>query len=134
MSSLHPFRLTVIFAISCTGLAQVLSMPTTPGGKFGGGMGLDPIEAARMNFDLFTINSQNANRTPLQSPGGSVSKFDLKAPARAKKEYEKGYQLLQRKDLQGAVEHLSNAIRIYKDFVAAHNSLGTAYLELNQNQ
>jgi VWFA-related protein len=97
-------------------------------------MGLDPLEAARMSFDLFLINSQNANRTPLQSPGGSVSKFDLKAPGKAKKEYEKGYQLLQRKDFQGAVEHLSNAIRIYKDFVAAHNALGTAYLDLNQAQ
>lgn len=134
MSYLHPFRVSVILMTSCIGMAQVLTMPTTPGGKFGGGMGLDPIEAARMNFDLFLINSQNADRTPLQSPGGSVSKFDLRAPAKAKREYEKGYELLQRKDLQGAVEHLSNAIRIYKDFVAAHNSLGTAYLDLNQNQ
>jgi VWFA-related protein len=134
MSYVRLSQLSVVFMLSCTGLAQVLSMPTTPGGKFGGGMGLDPIEAARMNFDLFTINSQNANRTPLQSPGGSVSKFDLKAPGKAKKEYERGYRLLQRKDLQGAVEHLTNAIRIYKDFVAAHNSLGTAYLELNKNQ
>jgi tetratricopeptide (TPR) repeat protein len=115
-------------------MAQVLSMPTTPGGKFGGGMGLDPLEAARMSFDLFTINSRNADRTPLQSPGGSVSKFDLKAPGKAKKEYAKGYQLLQRKDLQAAIEHLSKAIRIYPDFVAAHNSLGTAYLDQNRNQ
>jgi VWFA-related protein len=128
------FRTSLLLMLSCAGFAQVLSMPTTPGGKFGGGMGLDPIEAARMNFDLFTINSKNANRTPLQTPGGSVSKFDLKAPGKAKKEYEKGYQLLQRKDLQGAIEHLSNAIRIYKDFVAAHNSLGTAYLDSNQNK
>lgn len=128
------FHGLLVFVLCSAGVAQVLSMPTTPGGKFGGGMGLDPLEAARMNFDLFTINSKNANRTPLQSPGGSVSKFDLKAPGNAKREYEKGYQLLQRKDFQGAVEHLSNAIRIYKDFVAAHNSLGTAYLDLNQNQ
>ena len=80
-------------------------------------MGIDPLEAARMSFDIFTINSRNADRTPLQSPGGAISKFDLKGPGKAKKEYEKGYQLLQRQDLQGAVEHLSNAIRIYGDFV-----------------
>jgi Ca-activated chloride channel homolog len=134
MSYLRPFRLSIILVLSCTGFAQVLSMPTMPGGKFGGSMGIDPLEAGRMSFDIFTINSQNGNRTPLQSPGGSVSKFDLKAPGKAKKEYEKGYQLLQRKDLQGAVEHLSNAVRIYADFVSAHNALGTAYLDLNQNQ
>lgn len=134
MTHLHLFRVSVLLLLGCTATAQTLSMPTTPGGKFGGGMGLDPLEAARMSFDIFTINSRNADRTPLQSPGGSVSKFDLKAPGKAKKEYEKGYQLLQRKDLQGAVEHLSNAIRIYADFVAAHNALGTAYLDLNQDQ
>ncbi len=109
-------------------------MPTTPGGKFGGGMGLDPIEAARMSFDIFTINSRNADRTPLVTPGGSVSKYDLKAPGKARREYEKGYQLLQRKELQAAIEHLSKAIRIYANFVAAHNALGTAYLDLNQPQ
>ena len=97
-------------------------------------MGLDPIEAGRLNFDLFTINSANANHTPLVSPSGSVSKFDLKAPSKAKREYKKGYELLQRKDLQGAIEHLSQAIRFYAKFVAAHNALGTAYLELNQSQ
>jgi len=120
--------------MSCAGLAQVLSMPTTPGGKFGGGMGLDQIQATQISFDIFLINSRNADRTPLQSPSGSVSRFDLKAPGKAKKEYEKGYQLLQRKDLQAAVQHLSNAIRIYPDFVAARNSLGTAYLDQNQYQ
>lgn len=109
-------------------------MPTAPGGKFGGGMGLESIEAARLNFDLFTINSANANHTPLVSPSGSVSKFDLKAPGKAKREYEKGYQLLQRKELQDAIEHLSKAIRFYAKFVAAHNALGTAYLELNKNE
>lgn len=107
-------------------------MPTTPGGKFGGGMGMDAIDTARLDYDVFTINSRNANRTPLVSPSGSVSKFDLKAPGKAKKEYERGYQLLQRKDLQAAIEHLSIAIRMYANFVAAHNALGTAYLELKQ--
>ena len=134
MQYLNLVRLPFLLLLSCTAAAQVLSMPTTPGGKFGGGMGLDPIEASRISFDLFTINSRNANKTPLASPSGSVSKFDLKAPGKAKREYEKGYQLLQRKDLQGAVEHLSNAIRLYANFVAAYNALGTAYLELGQTQ
>ena len=94
MLYLRTLRFSVFFIMSCAGLAQVLSMPTTPGGKFGGGMGLDQIQATQISFDIFLINSRNADRTPLQSPSGSVSRFDLKAPGKAKKEYEKGYQLL----------------------------------------
>jgi Ca-activated chloride channel homolog len=134
MAYLHPFRLSILFLLSGAATAQVLSIPTTPGGKFGGSMGLDAIDKAKIDFDFFLINSRNANTTPLMRPSGSVSKFDLKAPAKAKREYQMGYQLLQRKDLQGAVDHLSSAIRIYANFVAAHNALGTAYLQLHQNQ
>jgi len=87
-----------------------------------------------MDFDIFTINGQNSGSTSLQTPSGSVSMLDLKAPGKAQKEYTKGYQLLLKKDYQGAVEHLENAIDIYPKFVAAHNALGNAYLKLNDNE
>src|ERR1019366_2317431 len=77
------------------------------------------------------INSQN--RSPLESPSGSLSKLDLKAPGKARREFDKGYQLLMRKDHQGAVAHLTTATSIYPSFVSAHNALGTAYLGLGQN-
>jgi VWFA-related protein len=94
---------------------------------------MDAIQTTQMDFNIFTINTRDPSRTPLESPSGSVSKLDLKAPGKAQREYQKAYQLLQRKDLQGAVEHLLNSIHIYPSFVAAHNALGTAYLDLNQN-
>ena len=80
---------------------------------------------------LWLINGRSSS--PLESPGGSLSKLDLKAPGKARHEYDKGYQLLQRKDLQGAVEHLTAATSIYTSYVAAHNALGSAYLALGQN-
>ena len=83
---------------------------------------------------FFTINGQNANGTPLETPSGSLSKLDLKAPGKAQREYDKGYQLLMRKDAAGAIAHLSGATTIYPSYVAAHNALGTAYLNLNQNE
>jgi len=95
---------------------------------------LDAIQASGMDWNFFLIDSRNPNGTPLESPSGSVSKLDLKAPGKAQREYEKGYQLLQRNDLQGAVQHLSNALSIYPSFVAAHNGLGTVYLKLSQNE
>jgi len=87
-----------------------------------------------MDFNLFTINSQNPDNTPLEGQSGSISKLDLKAPGKARREYEKGYQFLMKKDAQSAIEHLKTAIQIYPSYVAAHNALGTAYLNLNQNE
>jgi hypothetical protein len=78
-----------------------------------------------LDANLWLLNGQA--RSPLESPNGSLSKLDLKAPGKARHEYEKGYQLLMHKDLHGAVEHLTAATSIYPNFVAAHNSLGSAF-------
>ena len=39
-----------------------------------------------------------------------------------------------KKDLEAAITHLTKSIAIYPSFVAAHNALGTAYLNQGQNQ
>lgn len=115
-------------------IGQTLSLPES-GNRFGNALGsIDAIQRGRMDFDILTINGSNRDRTPLQSPSGSVSALDLKAPGKAQREYEKGYQCLQRRDLQGAIQHLTKAIDLYSSFVAAHNALGTALLELAQNE
>ena len=89
------------------------------------------VQSTVMDYNLWVING--AARSPLESRNGSVSKLDLKAPGKARREYEKGYQLLMKKDLQGAVDHLTTATSIYPAFVSAYNSLGSAYLSLGQN-
>jgi Ca-activated chloride channel family protein len=119
--------------LSCAATGQVLTIPGSTN-RFGNAFALDAIQTAQMDFNFLTINSQSPSTTPLQTPSGSVSKLDLKAPGKAQREYQKGYQLLLRKDLEGAVEHLVRAKTIYPEFVAAHNALGTAYLNLNQNE
>lgn len=120
---------------ACTATAQIFSAPSA-GGKFAGSMvGLDSIQTVGIDSNIFQINTQKAaNSSPLETSSGSISPLDLKSPAKARSEYEKGYRLLMRKDLQAAIEHLSKSIAIYADFVAAHNALGTAYLNLGQNQ
>ena len=119
--------------LSCVAAAQVLTFPTS-GNRLVNDASLDALQASEMDWNFFLINSKNPNATPLESPSGSVSKLDLKAPRKAQREYEKGYQLLLRRDLPGAVQHLTNATGIYPSFVAAHNALGTAYLNLSQNE
>jgi VWFA-related protein len=96
-------------------------------------VGLDPLSSAGMTNNLWWINGQQNGHSPLDSPTGSVSMLDLKAPGNARKEFAKGYQFLMRKDFPNAIEHLKAAISIYPDFVAAHNALGSVYLGQGQN-
>ena len=121
-------------ALTCTAAAQVLTFPSNNSSRYQSAVELDAIQTAQMDFNLFTINSQAGETTPLQTPSGSVSAFDMKAPAKARREYEKGYLLLMKKDAQGAIEHLEKAVALYPKFVAALNALGTAYLNLHQNE
>jgi VWFA-related protein len=122
-----------IFLFSCAAAAQVLSLPSATD-RFGNPSSMDEMQTSTLSFDIFLVNSRDPHHTNVQTPDDSVSKLDLKAPAKAQHEYAKGYQLLMRNSLQGAVEHLTDSIAIYPQFVAAHNALGTAYLNLGQNQ
>jgi Ca-activated chloride channel homolog len=128
------FCLTVFCARPASG--QVFSTPgSNNSSKFGVATSIDSISSAQIDGNLFLINSQGAGtRSQLQAPSGSISQLDLKAPAKAQREYAKGYQLLMKKDSQGAILHLTKSIDIYPDFVAAHNALGTAYLNRGDAQ
>jgi Ca-activated chloride channel family protein len=112
--------------------AQLFSVPSQ-GDKFGGGLtSLSALQTAKMDSIIFQFNTPDASS--LESPESSVSKLDLKAPGSARKEYEKGYLQLIRRNLPGAIDHLARATSIYPSFVAAHNALGIAYLNLGQVQ
>jgi Ca-activated chloride channel family protein len=133
-ASLRAFLLLVL---SCAATAQVMSIPSSGFGNIGSGgvgssaVGLGLTSSELMTNNLWAINQDH--RSSLESPNASLSKLDLKAPWKARREYEKGYQLLLRKDFKAAIEHLTAATSIYPSFVAAHNALGSAYLGLGQN-
>jgi len=126
-------RVLLLGLVACSAVAQVLNFPTSTN-RFTGATAMDAIQAGQMDFNIFMIDSRNPEGTDLQSPSGSVSNLDRKAPRKALRQYEKGYQLLLRKDFQGAIQFLAQATAIYPSFVAAHNALGTAYLDLGQNE
>jgi hypothetical protein len=96
------------------------------------GMGVSPILTSDAHFFFLAMEGQEARERHDQQeqPSEGVSMLDLKAPPGAKREFEKGVSLLFKKDLDGSVQHLSKAVTIYPKFVAAHNSLGTAYMDL----
>jgi VWFA-related protein len=133
--SLRRASLLVVFLVvgACEANAQVFTAPTSSS-NLGTLTSLGSVQAGQMDSNLFLINSKNPNTSPFQTSSGSVSQLDLKSPSKARREYEKGYQLLMRKNLEAAIEHLSKSIAIYPSFVAAHNALGTAYLNQGQNE
>ncbi|MGC1453169.1 MAG: tetratricopeptide repeat protein, partial [Candidatus Sulfotelmatobacter sp.] len=130
----------LVLSISSTAFSQVMSVPSSGFGDVGisaaglsglpMGVGVFSPEYMTNNLYSFTTNAQNHT---FESPSASLSKLDLKAPGKARHEYDKGYQLLMRKDFQNAVPHLASATSIYPNFVAAHNALGSAYLNLGQS-
>lgn len=120
-------------SVSCAASAQVIGL-TNPTDKFGNTQPMDAMQTAQMDFNFFLIGSRDPHSSKTQSPSGSISKLDLAAPGKARREYQEGYRLLMRKDFQPAIAHLQKAIAIYSKFVAAHNALGSAYLTLGQNE
>lgn len=142
MSNEAPQRaLFVLLLLSCTAAAQIMSIPSSGFGNIGSNsmgtssipVGLDLISAEQMTNEFWAMTTNAQNRSPFETPSGFLSKLDLKASWKARREYEKGYQLLLRKDFPNAVSHLASATAIYANFVAAHNALGTAYLALGQS-
>jgi Ca-activated chloride channel family protein len=121
--------ISFVLAICCTAIGQIFNGPTEGGSR----TAIGAIEA-KMELELFAAGASNLEGASVESPSNSISKLDLKAPAKAQREFSKGYQLLLQKDLRGASEHLTKAITIYPSYVAAHNALGKTYLDLHQNQ
>jgi VWFA-related protein len=99
-------------------------------------MGVGSTPADSVQAEIFQLDYEVAQaqkrREQQEQPSDGVSKLDLKAPSGARNEFQKGVKLLLRNDLNGSVQHLSQAVAIYPKFVAAHNSLGTAYMDLGE--
>jgi Ca-activated chloride channel homolog len=101
--------------------------------KSGGDLtSLSALQTAKLDSTIFLFYDEHTS--PVQDPSNTVSKLDLAAPKNARREYDKGYLFLIRKDLQRAIEHLERATSSYPNFVAAHTALGIAYLNAGQTQ
>ncbi len=106
------------------------------GGASNGLSGVGLTSAGSVQAEIFALDYEAAQaqnrREQQEQPSDGVSKLDFKAPAAARSEFQKGVKLLLRNDPAGSVQHLSKAVTIYPKFVAAHNSLGNAYMDLGE--
>lgn len=91
---------------------------------------LDAIHSARLHLAIFQMDSFDPHTTEIQSLDGSVSWLDLKAPERPRREYQRGRMLLMGRHPQDAIEFLNRAVTWDPQYFAAHNALGTAYMDL----
>lgn len=138
LSFLLAFILSGVCVLSAQGLPGGPGLGSNLGNSHSGAPGgTAPFDITEMGMSQ--LNSRmmwtdaNHQTSPLQNPALTVSQLDLKAPKSAKKEFEKGFQSFSQKQYQTAVEHLVQALTIYPDFVAAHNTLGSSYMGLSRN-
>ena len=66
--------------------------------------------------------------------GGAVSTRELLVPPKALKELRRSQNALSSGDLRSSALHLEKALRVYPDYLEAHNALGARYFALREYQ
>jgi Ca-activated chloride channel homolog len=118
--------LSLCFILSSRYRANAQGMNLAPNASMNG---FDPTR-----LDMALQISEDRWQRNLDNLSSSFCKLDRKAPAAARREYEKGTRFLILKNYSGAAEHLTKAVSIYPSFVTAHNALGSVYLNLNRSE
>ena len=78
------------------------------------------------------ITLRKVRATPNEPGGYKVSVHELKVPGKARHEFEKGLQHLQKKDIAGSLDHFKEATNAFPDYYEAYYQIGLANLELRR--
>ncbi len=97
------------------------------------------IETSQSSFELFDGESFHHQAVVVKLtadakanlPGGMVSAAMLNVPAKARHEYDKGMELMEKGKLPDAKKHLEKAIEIYPNFDWAFNNIGVIDMRTN---
>ena len=113
--------------------------PQLPGGRIRLEVDADGYERASLEFDrdsllggcvVLEAGPRRADTAgSLSGVLAKVSVSELKIPSKALVEMDKASRDMQREKWNSAIEHLTNAIALYPDFVEARNNLGVAFLK-----
>lgn len=99
------------------------------------------IETASNSFELYpdeqshreSISVKFKKSATSQVPGGIVSASNLNIPAKARQEFSKGLEEMNRNKWQDAKKHFEKAIHEYPDYDSAYNNLGVVQIQLKEN-
>ena len=108
----------------------------------GGGPGNIEQQVGALDFAQISMTEEAKKRKESEKrlladkelvDSGAVSPLDLQAPSRAVHEYNQGIAELRSQHSPQAIEYLQKAIAIYPKFVSAHNALGLAFSDMEDN-
>lgn len=125
-----------------TVLAALLLSPVSSSAQLAGISGL-PDTAEWINYNQMYLDQQNRDvkrkaeeqeKRKALVDSGLVSQFDLAAPNNSIQEYNRAVTLMKAQKSKEATQYLQKAIGHYPKFVAAHISLGLAYLDQDDTQ
>jgi VWFA-related protein len=87
------------------------------------------VDVARVMADeqAWRDTAKNLQSTLVDS--GTISALDIAAPDNALKQYKEGTRAMKSQRTKEAIRYFEKAVRLYPDFVSAHNALGLAYLD-----
>jgi Ca-activated chloride channel homolog len=87
------------------------------------------VDLAKMISDEQIWDQTSKNMQNTLSDSGVVSMLDLQAPDSAVKQYKQGTSALKSQDTKEAIRCFQKAVKLYPEFVSAHNALGLAYMD-----
>jgi len=99
--------------------------------------GYEPAEQ-RVNVEVgggvpgVVITLHKVRPIPGDSEGYTVSVHDLKVPGKARRAYDKGLALLQKKDFEGSLARFKEATDDFSNYYEAYYQIGLANLELRR--
>jgi Tfp pilus assembly protein PilF len=98
--------------------------------------GYEPVEQrVDINYEGSTPGVMITLRKLRKAPdpqGYTVSVHDLKVPGKARHEFDKGVERLQKKDAQGGLDHFKEATNAFPNYYEAYYQIGLANLELRR--
>src|SRR5258708_6690029 len=79
------------------------------------------------------LQAQVASFAPLKKGSASVSVRELKIPAKARNEFQRGMKKLGKRDEKGSLRHFYAATQLYPEYYEAHYYEGVAQLNMGKD-
>ena len=126
-SRAHFLLLLLVLLFVCCALFGQRSVPYMEPNRDSGFAQIDFAQLYR-NQQAWNDAERDQHRQNL-AESGSVSALDLRAPAKAIKQFNRGTSELKAQRSKEAIPYFAKAVALYPEFVSAHVGLGMAYFD-----
>ncbi len=84
------------------------------------------MDGENHHIEWIHVNLKDPNQASGGLPGPPVSTAEMNIPEKARKEVDKGMELMEKNDSAKAIEHFQKATEIYPKYARAWNNIGAA--------